>query len=93
MNQSIQFLLNLALDASAIPDCFTHPGQDTIPGMKKEAWYRFPREDPSLKKVISHFKQLSCEPLEVRLLLKEWKKLEFKDGVMYRKFLDHGVEV
>lgn len=92
---------SLALDASAIPDCFAHAGQDTIPGMKNEDWYRFQREDPSLKSVISfleeahkpHFKQLSSEPSEVRLLLKEWKKLELKDGVLYRKCLDHGSEI
>ena len=92
---------SLALDASAIPDCFAHAGQDTIPGMKREDWYRFQREDPSLKSVISfleaahkpHFKQLSSEPSEVRLLLKDWKKLELKDGVLYRKCLDHGSDI
>lgn len=92
---------SLALDASAIPECFAHPGQDTLPGMRKEDWYRCQREDPSIKKVISfleaaqkpHFKQLSGEPSEVRLLLKEWKKLELKDGVLYRKCIDHGSKV
>lgn len=86
---------SLALDASAIPDCFAHSGQDTLPGMKKENWYRCQREDPSLKRVISfleaarkpQFKELSGEPSEVKLLMKEWKKLEFKDGVLYRKCL------
>lgn len=92
---------SLGLDASALPDCFTNSGQDTIPGMKKEDWYQFQREDPSLSKVISfleaahkpHYKQLSHEPSEVRLLLKEWKKLELKGGVLYRKCLDHGSEI
>ena len=69
----------LALDASVIPYCFAHPGQNTIPGMKKEDWYRCQREDPSIKKGISflkaaqkpHSRQLSGEPSKVRLLLKE----------------------
>ncbi|KAK0134216.1 Retrovirus-related Pol polyprotein from transposon 412 [Merluccius polli] len=92
---------SLALDASVIPDCFANPGQDTIPGRKKEDWYRFQREDPILNKVIyfleaahkPNFKQSSCEPPEVRLLLREWNKLLFKDGVLYRKCLDHGQEI
>ena len=92
---------SLALDASAIPDCFAHSGQDTLLGMKKEDWYRCQREDPSLKRVNSfleaarkpHFRELRGEPSEVRLLIKGWKKLEFKDGVLYRKCLDHGIEV
>lgn len=91
----------LALDPSVLPDSFTHSGQDTIPGLKKEDWYRFQREDPILGKVISfleaankpHLKHLSGEPSEVRLLFREWKKLELKDGVLYRKCLDHESEI
>lgn len=92
---------SLALDASAVPDCFAHSGQDTLPGMKKEDWHKCQREDPSLKKVISfieaerkpHFRELRGDSSEVRLLTKEWKKLQLQDGVLYRKCFDHGNEV
>lgn len=92
---------SLALGASAIPDCFADSVQNTLPGMKKEDWYRYQREDPSLKRVIPfleagrkpHFRELSGEPSEVKLLMKEWRKLELKDGVLYRKCFDRGIEV
>uniref|UniRef100_A0A3Q1EMU4 Gypsy retrotransposon integrase-like protein 1 n=1 Tax=Acanthochromis polyacanthus TaxID=80966 RepID=A0A3Q1EMU4_9TELE len=69
--------------------------------MKKGDWYKVQREDPSLREVISfleaavkpHFKQLSSKPPEVRLFLKVWKCLELRDGVLYRKYVDHDSEI
>lgn len=89
---------SLGLNASAIPDQFADPGQDTLPGMKIEDWRKCQREDPLLAKVISFLeagrkplsRQLRGEPSEVKLLLQEWKRLEFKDGVLYRRCVDRG---
>lgn len=34
---------SLALGASAVPDCFSHSGQDTLPGMKKKGLVQMPK--------------------------------------------------
>ncbi|KAL2088055.1 hypothetical protein ACEWY4_016883 [Coilia grayii] len=85
---------SLALDASAIPDDFESSGQGTIPGMTQ-------REDPSIRRVISFlqgnqkltFKETSSESLEVKLLLREWKRLQLQDRVLFWGCLDRGTEI
>lgn len=92
---------SLALDASAIPDDFASSGQGTIPGMTHNDWYQSQREDLSIRRVISFiqrnrkptFKEMSSELPEVKLLLREWKRLELRDGVLFRRCLDHGTEI
>ncbi|KAI3356510.1 hypothetical protein L3Q82_017717, partial [Scortum barcoo] len=75
---------SLAIDASSVPELFAVQGQTTLPGMTKECWYKAQREDPSIRKVISLldgewkpiFKTVSTEKPEVKLLLREWNRLE-----------------
>ncbi|KAL1254368.1 hypothetical protein QQF64_016597 [Cirrhinus molitorella] len=89
---------SLALNASSVPESFVCPGYDTLPGMNHDDWYRAQREDSSLKRIVSfmeqdhkpNFRQTKLEPLEVRLLLREWNRLELQDGVLYRKWATHG---
>ncbi|RXN05331.1 Retrovirus-related Pol polyprotein from transposon 412 [Labeo rohita] len=88
---------SLALNASSVPESFACPGYETIPGMTRDDWYRAQREDSSLKRIISfveldqkpNFRQTKLEPLEVKLLLREWNRLELRDGVLYRKWTTH----
>uniref|UniRef100_A0A3Q3JNV5 Gypsy retrotransposon integrase-like protein 1 n=1 Tax=Monopterus albus TaxID=43700 RepID=A0A3Q3JNV5_MONAL len=90
---------SLAVEAHSMPELFV--GQPTLPGMTKETWRKAQREDPSLGRVITlmekaqkpHFKAIISEQPEVKLLLREWNKLELKEGILYRKSFDRGDEV
>lgn len=90
-------LESLALNASSVPESFACPSYETIPGMTHDDWYQVQKEDPSLKRIISfleldqkpNFRQIKLEPLEVKLLLREWNRLEVRDGVLYRKWATH----
>ena len=95
------FAESLALDASAIPDDFVSSGQGTLPGMTHKDWYQSQRQDPSIRRVISFvqgnrkptFQETSSELSEVKLLLREWNRLELIDGVLFRKCLDRGNQI
>lgn len=86
----------LAVDAFSLPDLFAGQSQTTLPGMTKDSWRRAQRADPSIWKVITmvegdrkpNFKNLNSEPPEVKLLVREWSKLELREGILYRKCLD-----
>lgn len=61
-------------------------------------WRGAQRNDPSISRVITYleraykpsFKKTTPESSDVKLLLKEWKRLELRDGVLYRKWTDRG---
>ncbi|XP_055017481.1 LOW QUALITY PROTEIN: uncharacterized protein LOC129411251 [Boleophthalmus pectinirostris] len=92
---------SLLLDAFSLPELFTGNGQSTLPGMTKENWYNAQRNDPSIQRVIGlveqgqkpHFKAVVAEPPEVKLLLREWDRLELIDGVLFRKDFDRGDKI
>lgn len=87
---------SLAINASSVPELFASQGQTTLPGMTKECWYKAQREDPSIRKVISLLdgerkpssKTVSTEEPEVKLLLREWNRLELRDGILHRRCFD-----
>lgn len=89
---------SLAADASSVPDLFAGQGQTTLPGMTRESWHEAQSQDPSIKEVIKlvesaqkpSFKTLSTQQPEVKLLLREWSKLELRDGILYRRCHDRG---
>lgn len=89
---------SLATDASSVPELFVSQGQSTLPGMTKECWHKAQREDPSIRKIIAFldcarkpsFKTVSTEEPEVKLLLREWNRLEQRDGILYRRCYDRG---
>lgn len=95
---SVVLAESLALNASSVPENFATKGYETIPGMTRDDWYRAQREDSTLRRIISfmeqgqkpNFRYTKLEPLEVKLLLREWKRLELQDGVLYRKWTTHG---
>lgn len=69
--------------------------------MSKESWRKARKEDPSIVKVIACLdvlqrpssKTLRTENPEVKLLLREWNKFEFKDGTVNRRCFDRGDEI
>ena len=89
---------SLAVDASSVPDLFAGQGQTTLPGMTREGWREAQSQDPSINRVIKlvesaqkpSFKTLSDEQPEVKLLLREWNKLELREGILYRRCFDRG---
>lgn len=89
---------SLALNASSVPESFTIPGYETIPGLTRDEWHQAQREDSALGTVISfveqgqrpNFRHTKLEPPEVNLLLREWSRLELRDGVLYRKWTTNG---
>ena len=86
---------SLAIDASSVPDSF---GQDVLPSMTSSDWRRAQADDPHIGQVVGHVARATkpshiavrSEPPEVKLLLRQWHKLELRDGVLYRKWVDHG---
>ncbi|KAK7893154.1 hypothetical protein WMY93_022306 [Mugilogobius chulae] len=86
---------------SAVCQRHSNDGQNTLPGMTNQNWYEAQRNDPSIGKVIGfvergqkpHFKDVTAEPLEVKLLLREWDRLELIDDVLYRKCFDRGSKI
>lgn len=89
---------SLAVDASSVPDLFAGQGQTTLPGMTRESWREAQSQDPSINRVVKlvesaqkpSFKTLSDEQPEVKLLLREWNKLELREGILYRRCFDRG---
>jgi transposase InsO family protein len=66
--------------------------------MTREGWREAQSQDPSINRVIKlvesaqkpSFKNLSDEQPEVKLLLREWNKLELREGILYRRCFDRG---
>lgn len=89
---------SLGVDASSLPDLFVDQGQTTLPGMTKESWHKAQRDDPSIRTVISliehgqkpSLRHVNTEHTEVKFLLREWNRLELKDGILYRRCSDRG---
>lgn len=84
---------SLAIEPSLVIDVF---GEDTLPSITSLDWRNSQRDDPSVSRVValverglkpSH-REANLEHRDVRLLLREWKRLELKAGVLYRKWIE-----
>uniref|UniRef100_A0A3B4ZHB9 Gypsy retrotransposon integrase-like protein 1 n=1 Tax=Stegastes partitus TaxID=144197 RepID=A0A3B4ZHB9_9TELE len=88
----------LAIDPSSALDFF---GEDTLPSMTSSDWCQAQRQDPSISRVITFlerglkpsFRESNLEPPDVKLLLREWRRLELTNGLLYRKWIDKGKPV
>lgn len=92
--QSNPLLQSLVLDPSLVPDVFSediyHPWITD--------WCNAQNNDPSISCVIVFvrravklsFRETNLEHPDVKLLLREWKKLELRDDVLYRRWSDQG---
>lgn len=89
---------SLAIHPTSLPDAF---GEDILPSMTDADWCQAQRADPSISRVIAlleggvrpSLRETNFEPPEVKVLLKEWKKLVLNDGVLYRKHNDNDSSV
>ena len=86
---------SLVVDPSIVPDVFC---EGTLPSMTNSDWCNAQGSDPSISRVITFvrravkpsFRETNLEHPDVKLLLREWKKLELKDDVLYRKWSERG---
>lgn len=87
---------SLAVDQEAIPGCFAQEmtgDTSAVPDLTGIDLQREQREDVTLNQVISHMEQgqLPCRAVryecpDIPLLLREWNRLELKEGVLYRQW-------
>lgn len=86
---------SLAISPGMVDEVF---GEDTLPSMTNTDWCKAQRDDPSISYVITcleeahrpSYREAKLEHPDVALLMKEWKRLELRDGVLYRKCMDRG---
>lgn len=86
---------SLVVDPSIVPAVF---GEDTLPSMTNSDWCNAQNNDPSISRVITlvrravkpSFRETNLEHPDVKLLLREWKRLELRDDVLYRKWSERG---
>ena len=91
------FVETLALQGSAVPpeidDPPLWPGQSPIPQVSTEEWRQYQREDPTIGKIVRYMEEGQCpqgklrhrESRDVVAILRDWDKLTFRDGVLYRQ--------
>uniref|UniRef100_A0A8C5DDV5 Gypsy retrotransposon integrase-like protein 1 n=1 Tax=Gouania willdenowi TaxID=441366 RepID=A0A8C5DDV5_GOUWI len=89
---------SLAIDPSLVLGVF---GEDTLPSMTTSDWCKAQKDDPSLSHVVAlverglkpSFREMNLEHPDVKLLLREWKRLELREGVLYRRWVERGSPV
>lgn len=85
---------SLALHADAVPDAYGEVealGCSIIPAFSKADLQHHQRSDPAIEKVISLLESENGinprsvhDSLELKLMLKEWKRFQLKNGLLYR---------
>ncbi|XP_048109228.1 uncharacterized protein LOC125301028 [Alosa alosa] len=86
---------SLALHPEAVPDAFEEDdcleGHATVPRFSEEELGRHQRADPAIGQVITLLElgeqvtpQLMAASPELKLMAKEWNRLELKNGILYR---------
>lgn len=93
---------SLEVSPSVKDDVFS---EDILPSMTKYDWYKAQRDDPSVLRVISCLEralkerevsgtgETNLEHPEAKLLLREWKRLVRRDGVLYRWWTERSNKV
>lgn len=84
---------SLSMSANAIPDSFEQcNGFPLIPSMSEEELRQSQRNDPAIKEIIHQLETGETSPPTVRqeipqlsIFLRELSKLEFQNGILYRK--------
>ncbi|CAI5662959.1 unnamed protein product [Oreochromis niloticus] len=92
-SETLSVVESLAIDPSSVTEAY---GEDILPSMTDADWCAAQKDDPSLARVIALLgrglkpspKETNLESSDVKLLLKQWNKLELSNGVLYRKFND-----
>ncbi len=94
----IALISSLSLCSDSVPDCYeqegSSDGSSVLPHLSKDLGDK-QRADPVLREVMSHLELGEKPPPTVRkelpglpYFLKEWNRLELKDGVLYRRRKD-----
>jgi len=88
------YVESLAIHADAIPAVLeedeSHDGIQTVPKYSESDLMKLQREDPGISKVISLVESgnlpadHTADSPEERLVLREWKRLQMKSGLLYR---------
>lgn len=83
------------MEQEVIPGCFAQElteDESAVPGLTGIDLQREQMEDAVLNQVISHLEEgqmpcrtVWCECPDFYLLLREWNRLELRDGVLYRR--------
>lgn len=89
---------SLAMDPTSVSEAY---GEEILPSMTDTDWCSAQKSDPSIARVMVLLekgvrpspKETNLEPPDVKLLLRQWSKLELLNGVLYRKFNDHDSPV
>uniref|UniRef100_A0A3Q1HDU2 Gypsy retrotransposon integrase-like protein 1 n=1 Tax=Acanthochromis polyacanthus TaxID=80966 RepID=A0A3Q1HDU2_9TELE len=97
-SEPLMIVESLAIDPKSVSEAY---GEDILPSMTDADWHTAQRADSSIARVIAlveksvkpSLKECNAEPSDVKLLLKQWNKLELKNGVLYRKFNDEDSPV
>lgn len=98
------FIQCLAMSPSAIPSAFEveeqHNSLSTVPQYSRDELIQMQKDDSVISKVVSLLATSSSLPTnfkadsrDLHLILKEWKRLELIDGLLYRKRLSENEEV
>lgn len=92
---SITLVESLALNADAVPDVYSDEvllGHATVPIFSEDDLREQQEADPIIKHVLQLMESGGQVPRnigsnfpELKLMLKEWKRLEMRDGLLYRK--------
>lgn len=92
---SFTLVESLALHVEAVPDIYCEEdliGHETVPTFSEVELRERQEADPIIKDVINWLKSGNTVPIdissdspELKLVLKEWKRLEMRDGLLYRK--------
>lgn len=98
-NSSIALVESLALHADVLPEEFEQEnghGLPVIPYLSNEELRKQQRMDPDLKFIIDSLElnekpsTLGNQSLTTNLWIREWNRLELRDGLLYRKRQDQG---
>ncbi|KAL1255505.1 hypothetical protein QQF64_013566 [Cirrhinus molitorella] len=88
----VALLESLTIEQEAIPGCFAQEDLSTVPDLTGINLQQEQSEDVTLNQVISHIEQgqLLCRAVryecpDIPLLLREWNRLELKEGFLYRR--------
>ncbi|XP_055362214.1 retrovirus-related Pol polyprotein from transposon 412 [Betta splendens] len=95
------YVESLAIHTEAIPDVFaeeeSQDGSITVPKYNESALVQLQKEDPVISKIsglMENGTELPADCItdspEVRLILREWKRLQMKSGLLYRTRKSEG---
>lgn len=96
---SVALVESLGVSTEALPQAFMNESEHGLPAISALSvndLMRKQREDPEIREIIECLESnnqtpsLKGRPSDMVLWLKEWKKFEIRNGLLYRNRMDHG---